>query len=164
MKAMKYLLSILVLILTPLVIGCGSEEASDGAFNPEETAPPSSSEIDSDEASGTPDLLTGSVYVIYAQDGTFLGQVDNNQFNSLSICNTFGSYGSSFSSTSIRNSFSSYGGQFGSYSAYNSLTTTPPVIFSYDGSTLTPLYYLTKNTFKNPWIDPDVLIAYFCGT
>jgi len=100
---------------------------------------------------------------IFAQDQNiqYLGLITSNQFNTESIINDFGDYGSQFSSTSIRNQFSTYGSQFSSYSAYNEFTSTPPIIYSYSSSTgkFTAVAYLTKNTFKLPAVDPDLLIA-----
>lgn len=66
---------------------------------------------------------------IMAADGTFLGKLTSNSFDSESIFNEFGNYGSKFSTTSIFNEFSSYGGQFSSLSPFNSFTSTPPKIF-----------------------------------
>jgi hypothetical protein len=89
---------------------------------------------------------------VYAQDGTYLGRLTN-AFDSQSILNTFGSFGSQFSSTSMYNTFSQYGSQFATYSAYNSFTNTPPVLYVNSVAAA----YVTKNTFKTPHIDPDFL-------
>ncbi len=92
--------------------------------------------------------------VILAQDGTYLGKLSN-RFDTQSILNTFGSYGSQFSSTSIYNQFSQYGSQFAPYSAYNEFSTKPPILYVNNAA----VAYISKNTFKTPRIDPDVLKA-----
>lgn len=75
---------------------------------------------------------------------TFLSCLNCSQFDSNSIANKFGVYGSSFSSTSIFNHFSEYGSTFSTYSACNSYATDPPVIVDSVGR-----YYgrLTLNGF-----------------
>jgi hypothetical protein len=52
--------------------------------------------------------------ILVANDGQYLGKLSSNHFDSESICNDFGSYGSRFSSTSSRQQFSSYGSDFSS--------------------------------------------------
>ncbi len=95
---------------------------------------------------------TYSAY-IEAEDGTFLGKLNPNEFDSDSIFNEFGSYGSEFSPTSIFNDFSTYGGEYASQSPFNEYTSTPPKVFlngNFAG-------YLTVNQFLSPRIDPNEL-------
>lgn len=100
------------------------------------------------------DLLGG---VILAEDGTYLGIVDGNTFNSDSICNPYGTHGSKFSFDSIFNRFGSYGSEFGSMSAFNKFAIDPPIIFV--GST--PIAFLTLNQYiGNTWVDADRLTAW----
>jgi hypothetical protein len=94
--------------------------------------------------------------ILVAADGTFLGNINNNPFDSDSLANSFGTYGNPFSSLSIWNQFATYGNPFSSYSPYNSFTSTPPEIYI-DG-----LFYgyLTKNAFlPGVTVDPDALAA-----
>lgn len=56
---------------------------------------------------------------LYAADGTFLGNVNNNQFDPNSISNPFGQYGSQFSPNSINNQFGKYGNPFSPNSVRN---------------------------------------------
>jgi hypothetical protein len=56
---------------------------------------------------------------LYAADGTFLGNVNNNQFGPNSISNPFGQYGSQFSPSSITNQFGKYGNPFSPNSVRN---------------------------------------------
>jgi len=100
---------------------------------------------------------------IFAQDDKqqYLGKITTNKFDSESIINEFGSYGSEFSSTSIRNEFSTYGSEFGTYSAYNEFASYPPIVYKWESSSQSyiAMAYLTKNTLKTPALDPDILIA-----
>jgi hypothetical protein len=66
---------------------------------------------------------------IVANDGQYLGKLTLNKFDSDSIYNDFGNYGSKFSSTSIFNKFCNYGSQFSSLSPFNQFTNTPPEIY-----------------------------------
>lgn len=99
---------------------------------------------------------------IFAQDSalTYLGKASSNPFESDSITNTYGSYGSPFSSTSIRNTYSNFGSAFATYSAYNSFTSSPPILYTLSGGRYIAQAYLTKNTFLYPRVDPDLLLAY----
>jgi len=94
---------------------------------------------------------------LLANEGTYLGKVSSNPFESESICNEFGTYGSEFASKSVRNEFGSYGSPFASQSAYNEFTSTPPRII-YQGGVVG---YLTKNEFLRGALDPDLLFALY---
>lgn len=88
---------------------------------------------------------------IAAADGTFLGSLDRNVFNSESIFNKVGRYGNQFSPASIFNQYGSYGSQFSQYSPYNPNSSNPPRI--YIKGVLTG--YLTKNENHPYNVDPD---------
>lgn len=91
---------------------------------------------------------------IEAQDGTFLGKISPNRFDTHSIFNQFGPYGNKFSQTSIFNKFSNYGNQFSQLSPFNKFSRTPPRVFV-KGEFVA---YLTVNTLLQPRIDPmDIL-------
>jgi hypothetical protein len=49
---------------------------------------------------------------IYAPDGKYLGNLNENQFDPNSIANPFGRYGSQFSPDSVNNQFGTYGNPF----------------------------------------------------
>lgn len=70
-------------------------------------------------------ILAGSIVI--ANDGKFLGRITG-KFDSESIFNQFGNFGSEFSSSSIWNNFSSYGGEFSQYSPFNQYSSTPPAL------------------------------------
>ena len=56
---------------------------------------------------------------IYANDGTYLGTNNPNQYDSESINNQYGQYGSKYSSDSINNQYGTYGSQYSSVSPNN---------------------------------------------
>jgi hypothetical protein len=91
---------------------------------------------------------------LVANDGQFLGKLSLNQYDSESISNVYGSYGSPYSSTSIKNRFSQYGSIYSSLSPFNQYTSTPPTIYLKGKK----IGYLTKNRYKTGnLIDPDIL-------
>lgn len=49
---------------------------------------------------------------IYAPDGQFLGNLNNNRFDPNSVANPFGRYGNPFSHNSINNQFGPYGNPY----------------------------------------------------
>ena len=112
--------------------------------------------------SGTPyipisssDLLLLQGAEIYGQDGQYLGDITG-QYNTNSIFNSYGTYGSNYSSKSIWNTYVNYGSSYGSNSAFNSYTTTPPIIYKNSVA----VGYLTTNSYKTPRIDSRSLILY----
>jgi hypothetical protein len=56
---------------------------------------------------------------IYAPNGTYLGNLNSNQFDPNSVSNPFGQYGSQFSPNSINNPFGTYGSPFSPNSVNN---------------------------------------------
>ena len=100
-------------------------------------------------------VFEGIAWVI-ANDGQSLGVITRNQYNTNSIANKYGDYGSEYSSTSIFNKYCAYGGQYSALSPFNRYSSTPPMV--YMGSSL--IAYLTINTAMSPRIDPITLIAW----
>jgi hypothetical protein len=94
--------------------------------------------------------------LVIANDGQYLGRLTN-QFDSESIYNEFGSYGSAFSATSIYNEFGKYGSEFSSLSPFNEFTSTPPILQKNGAS----LAFFTVNQFKTPGVTPAYAAA--CG-
>jgi len=92
--------------------------------------------------------------LIYSDESPreFLGCLNCSEFDTSSLWNEFGSYGSKFSTTSIRNQFSQYGSKFSTLSACNKLASKPPLVVDSDGG-----YYgrLTRNTTISDTI-PDM--------
>jgi hypothetical protein len=92
---------------------------------------------------------------VFADNVTFLGKVSADKYDSQSLANEYGSYGSEFSSTSIFNQFGTYGSEFSSLSTINRLAGQPPVLVS--GTT--GVAYLPINTSKSPRVDTNALLA-----
>jgi hypothetical protein len=92
---------------------------------------------------------------IVASDGQFLGIISGNSFDSKSIANEYGNYGSRYSSTSIFNEFGQYGGEFSDKSPFNEFTNNPPKIYTRNSKWA----YLTHNRFLSPRVDPHWLIG-----
>ncbi|MCR9055621.1 MAG: hypothetical protein NXI26_27620 [bacterium] len=92
---------------------------------------------------------------ILADDGQYLGKLTLNKYDSESIMNRYGSYGSKYSSTSIYNQYGSYGSKYSSLSPYNKYTSTPPLIYLRGRK----IGYLTKNKYVSlQAIDPDSIL------
>jgi hypothetical protein len=65
-------------------------------------------------------------------DGTHLGRLNADRYDSESVANPYGKYGSPYSSSSTNNPYSTYGSPYSSQSASNPYTSTPPIVI-YDG-------------------------------
>jgi len=100
------------------------------------------------------DYLEGAI--IIANDNEYLGKISKSQFDSDSINNQFGTYGSQFSAYSIFNNFGTYGSEFSSLSPFNKFTSTPPKIYKENIF----IAYLTVNTFMFPRVDTNLLIVW----
>ena len=89
----------------------------------------------------------------------YLGKLTSSKYDSESVFNEYGTYGSKYGSNSIWNEFGTYGSKFSVYSAFNDLTPKPPMII--DGNN-NVVGRLTTNTFIAGGIDPnkiyDVLV------
>ncbi len=66
---------------------------------------------------------------IYGQDGTYLGRLNANRYDSESVANPYGRYGSPYSATSINNPYGAYGSPYSGLSAQNPFAATPPVVY-----------------------------------
>jgi hypothetical protein len=56
---------------------------------------------------------------LYAPNGTFLGNVNSNQYDPNSISNPYGQYGSPYSPNSINNPYGQYGSPYSPNSVHN---------------------------------------------
>ena len=59
----------------------------------------------------------------------YLGKLNASKFDSESIWNKFGEYGSKYKSNSIWNRFGTFGSEYDSYSPFNKYSTTPPILY-----------------------------------
>ncbi|OPG91292.1 hypothetical protein B2I21_34915 [Chryseobacterium mucoviscidosis] len=98
--------------------------------------------------------ISPSELKLYSNDGKeFLGTISTNSYDSDSIFNKYGNYGSSYSTTSITNKYGTYGGEYSNESAYNKYATKPPIL-TYKGQTV---FYVTMNTTIQNAITPQQL-------
>jgi hypothetical protein len=65
--------------------------------------------------------------------GEFLGCLTCNKYDSESICNKYGTYGSKYSSESIWNKYGTYGSKYSSESPWNKYSTNGPKIYNKEG-------------------------------
>ena len=65
--------------------------------------------------------------------GEFLGCLTCNKYDSESICNEYGTYGSEYSSKSIWNEYGTYGSEYSSESPWNKYSTNGPKIYNKQG-------------------------------
>ena len=116
--------------------------------------------------------LTGTVFaqdaktMIFGGDNhdVYLGCLTCSEFDSDSVTNEFGTYGSEFSQESVLNDFSKYGSKFSDLSACNSFAQDPPVIVDDEGN-----FYgrLTLNKFHPEAITVEGILEWLefvaCG-
>lgn len=93
-----------------------------------------------DSAGGVHALLWGG-----PNNSVYLGCLTCGSYDSESVCNAYGTYGSRYSSKSIWNEYGSYGSPYASYSPWNEYSSFGPKIIGTDG-----LFYgyFTANAFK----------------
>ena len=96
---------------------------------------------------------------LFANDGTgtFLGNLNTNEYDADSISNVYGNYGSKYSQTSIFNTYGTYGSKYSQYSAFNQYATNPPKIVDGNGKFIG---YLTTNKYLTNAISYEELILY----
>lgn len=102
--------------------------------------------------------LDGNGFLFNPKTQQFLGNLSSDKFDSESICNQFGDYGSQFSDLSILNQFGDYGSRFSDLSAYNPRAEYPPVLVLSNGE---PLAVVSVNSKWNG-IHPGALFGVFC--
>lgn len=103
------------------------------------------------------DKIERSESFLLANDGQYLGKLCLNRYESESITNQYGTYGSKYATTSIWNQYSTYGSKYSSLSPFNQYTSTPPTVYLKGRKVglLTKNKYLGYNN-----IDPDNLIEW----
>lgn len=94
------------------------------------------------------------IYYIFAQDGQFLGFVNDKFYDDTSLCNIFGPYGSEISSTSIFYYFGKYGSDYSDYSAFDDFASNPPILYEDDVA----VAYVSTNYYFYPRVDPYYLM------
>ncbi len=86
---------------------------------------------------------------IFGSDGQYLGRFTN-RFDSQSVLNQFGLYGSPYQTNSTNNTYGTYGSPYSSRSARNPYASSPPSIIR-NG---TFIAYYTTNEFRTPGVAP----------
>ena len=86
---------------------------------------------------------------IIAEDGTFLGTLDNS-YSSDSIFNQFSDFGKEYHSDSIWNEYSDWGNDYSSMSPFNEYASTPPILLK-DGEVVGKL---TVKAFEYDAVNP----------
>ena len=100
------------------------------------------------------DIVKGAVLIAQDDKNTYLGKITN-PYDSDSIFNEYGTYGSEYSSSSIWNEYATFGSEYSSYSPHNSYTSTPPMIIK----NRKILGYLSANKSIKSSISPNLLKA-----
>lgn len=91
-------------------------------------------------------LPSTTLYIYGGRDGeVFLGKLNASKFDSESIWNSLGTYGSHLSTDSIWNEFGTYGSEFSTYSPFNEYASNPPVLIDQNGKSYG---YFTANKYK----------------
>jgi len=86
---------------------------------------------------------------IIAEDGTFLGTLDNS-YSPDSIFNQFSDFGKEYHSDSIWNEYSDWGNNYSSMSPFNEYASTPPILLK-DGEVVGKL---TVKAFEYDAVNP----------
>lgn len=92
--------------------------------------------------------------ILISPDGKYLGKLTD-KYDSDSIFNKYGNYGSKYNSDSIWNNYGSYGGKYSSNSPFNPYTSDAPRIIK-DRQIIGTL---TKNKYVSGAVDPIILSA-----
>lgn len=105
------------------------------------------------------DKLSSATFplLLFANDGTFLGELTTDEYDSDSISNEYGTHGSKYSDESIFNEYGKYGSDYSSESAFYKYATSPPIVLDSKGNFIA---YLTANTSIKDGITFVKLIAY----
>lgn len=65
---------------------------------------------------------------LFASDGKYLGNINLNKYDSNSLANKYGNYGSLYSADSIFNKYGNYGSQYSNLSPFNRYSNKPLII------------------------------------
>lgn len=98
-------------------------------------------------------MLVAGTARLFASDGQFLGTVDG-EYETDSIGNQYGDYGSKYSDKSICNPYGDYGGRYSDKSPYNPYTDGPPMLMI-NGRAVA---FVTVNKLLSPRVHPDILL------
>ena len=89
----------------------------------------------------------------------FLGCINCSKYDSGSVFNPYGTYGSPYGSESVFNKYGDYGSRYSNYSPCNPYASEPPAVVDRGGN----FYgYLTLNHYNSP-VRNDAIIAWITG-
>ena len=97
-------------------------------------------------------IFSQTLYIYGGEDhDVFLGKLNASKYDSKSIWNEYGTYGSEYN---IWNEYGTYGSEYSSYSPFNSYASYPPVIVDEEGN----FYgYFTVNKYKSKRANFDLV-------
>lgn len=100
-------------------------------------------------------IFSQTLYIYGGEDhDVFLGKLNASKYDSKSIWNEYGTYGSEYNANSIWNEYGTYGSEYSSYSPFNSYASYPPVIVDEEGN----FYgYFTVNKYKSKRANFDLV-------
>lgn len=100
-------------------------------------------------------IFSQTLYIYGGEDhDVFLGKLNASKYDSKSIWNEYGTYGSEYNTNSIWNEYGTYGSEYSSYSPFNSYASYPPVIVDEEGN----FYgYFTVNKYKSKRANFDLV-------
>jgi hypothetical protein len=91
---------------------------------------------------------------LLADDGTFLGRLTSNRYDTDGIFNTYGQHGSKYAAESIFNEYGNYGGKYCDLSPFSEYASRPPKIYIKN-----KLFgYLSKNKYLLEAYDTDLVL------
>lgn len=70
--------------------------------------------------------------IIVGEDGKYLGRLNSNRYDSDSVSNPYGRFGSRYSSESINNRYGRYGSRYSNESANSPYATNAPRVYGRD--------------------------------
>jgi hypothetical protein len=101
--------------------------------------------------------ITNNYPELYSSDGkVYLGKLTSDKYDTDSIFNEYGNYGSKYSSESIWNEYGDYGSKYSSKSAFNKYASDPPIIILNNKI----IGYITVNTTTINGISPYSLLKW----
>jgi hypothetical protein len=108
--------------------------------------------IDANQANAS---INYPIYLYSDEDKrVYLGKLTTDKYDSESVFNEYGTYGSKYDALSIWNDYGLYGGKYSSYSAFNKYALSPPFIVDSEGYLVGRV---TTNSFLEGAINPNEL-------
>ncbi len=105
--------------------------------------------------------LDGNAFLGHPSTHQFLGSISSNRYDSDSICNRYGNYGSKYSALSVLNRYANYGSQYSDVSAYNLRAEEPPILYLNNNEPIAVVSVSPK--WGENGIHPGVLFGVICG-